>query len=460
MGLYTQPISFLNDRDGKPLARASLQFYVNRTRTPLVTYKDAARIRKNPETIASDEAGRWPPIWLPFQAGTTLKYTVECLDDQGGMVFTSDDQELPIQGAESGATLYAFPLVSTSQGGTATTITLAAANFKGLLSVAASAANVYIDIPNTGLAAGRNLTIRQIGFGSAVVIRAGVNILIDQTRAYPLRDKGESATIVWDGGGFVVADHNRLLGGIIPVTSRIDAAPASPLPGAVYLAKASTASFVKDYLYKADGAGGFIEYAPATGWIAVVGDEDVAAYAWTGTTWKSWIGSGGAADAVLHVQLQRATNTAGGIPVYGAWTRTDLNTVVKNEITGASLSGNQIILPSGSYDLVDASRSMGSTMGSGLRFHSPSSGKSIRGVNEYLQGNVTTVSATQIAVHVGGAPRATGVIDLTATDTFELQYFAQPPVGGSNNADLGFPLNTASLPEIYANVLIRKRNRS
>lgn len=55
-------------------------------------------------------------------------------------------------------------------------------------------------------------------------------------------------------------------------------------------------------------------------------------------------------DNLLHIRQERAVNTANGSSSVGANT-TPLNTVVTNEITGSSLSSNQITLPAGTYHI-------------------------------------------------------------------------------------------------------------
>ena len=54
------------------------------------------------------------------------------------------------------------------------------------------------------------------------------------------------------------------------------------------------------------------------------------------------------ASQLLHVQDQKSPTTNGGASVVGFQTR-NLNTILTNEITGASLSSNQITLPAGTY---------------------------------------------------------------------------------------------------------------
>ena len=61
------------------------------------------------------------------------------------------------------------------------------------------------------------------------------------------------------------------------------------------------------------------------------------------------------ASGVIHVQDQKPAGTSGGAFAAGAWQVRDLNAVVANSISGASLSGNRITLPAGKY-VVSASR--------------------------------------------------------------------------------------------------------
>ena len=68
-------------------------------------------------------------------------------------------------------------------------------------------------------------------------------------------------------------------------------------------------------------------------------------YAFTGTV--SGV-DGKFESQLLHVQDQKAPGTGGGGDVTGYQTR-DLNTVLTNQISGASLSSNQITLPSGTF---------------------------------------------------------------------------------------------------------------
>jgi len=52
---------------------------------------------------------------------------------------------------------------------------------------------------------------------------------------------------------------------------------------------------------------------------------------------------------LLHVRDEKASGTSGGGFTSGSFVTRTLNTSMTNEISGASLSSNQIILPSGTY---------------------------------------------------------------------------------------------------------------
>ncbi len=52
---------------------------------------------------------------------------------------------------------------------------------------------------------------------------------------------------------------------------------------------------------------------------------------------------------LLHIQDQKSTNVAGGGSTGGTWHARDLNTVLTNEIAGASLATDQITLAAGTY---------------------------------------------------------------------------------------------------------------
>ena len=58
----------------------------------------------------------------------------------------------------------------------------------------------------------------------------------------------------------------------------------------------------------------------------------------------SGVGQGKFESALLHVQDKKAQNSNGGQYATGSFQKHDVNTVVTNEITGASLASSQITL--------------------------------------------------------------------------------------------------------------------
>tara|TARA_Y100001951_G_C11146877_1_gene186902 strand:- start:125 stop:640 length:516 start_codon:yes stop_codon:yes gene_type:complete len=52
---------------------------------------------------------------------------------------------------------------------------------------------------------------------------------------------------------------------------------------------------------------------------------------------------------LLYIVDEKSSGTAGGSSTTGSWLTRDLNTVVTNEITGASLASDQITLAAGTY---------------------------------------------------------------------------------------------------------------
>jgi hypothetical protein len=87
-----------------------------------------------------------------------------------------------------------------------------------------------------------------------------------------------------------------------------------------------------------------------------------------GTQWQLSNGGGGAGggsfgNALIHVRDEKPSGTASGTFTAGAWRTRTLNTESTNEITGASLSSNQITLPAGDYFAI------GRCQGYSVNFH-------------------------------------------------------------------------------------------
>jgi hypothetical protein len=472
--MFTTPISHVVNRNGEPIARATLQFFSGETDAGLATYRDAARSAAHPEVVTADLAGRFPLVMLPYATASVTTYRVRCTDARGGVIYEAKGLPLP---NESVAATLALPLVPASDGGSASSITLTAASFRGLLSVNASSSDVPVVLPAPAtLTPGQSMTIRQRGAGAAVIVQShnGV-VLVGSTPGYPLRTTDEEITILATATGFQA--FGAPPGPVLIIQSSSDTPAPGAIPGAWYLATITTGPWIKDRLYRDNGIGGWIERQPHEGLLVLVSSEltggSPTPYCWSGSAWTPWaVRSGTTAAEVMTVQVQAASGTPGGIPVYGAWTRTDLTAALETAITGASLANGQITLPAGTYD-IEGWRSLTGVMAAAIRFHSPSSSKSVQGPSVHLQGEVETLSAdalgnltesttapgagdVQIATRVGGTLVCSGRIVLTTADTFELQYIAHAPTGGGYSIDLGAPLGTGAA-EVYGQVTIRKR---
>jgi len=156
----------------------------------------------------------------------------------------------------------------------------------------------------------------------------------------------------------------------------------------------------------------------------------------------SGVGQGAYESALLHIQDEKSSGTEGGTFSSGYQTRV-LNTVVTNEITGASLSSNQITLPSGTY-IVDAI--------------APAKVVNEHNVAWYnvTDSSYTLIGMSAFSVSGGGYAQTTstvfGKFTISAEKIFELRHYAQT----ARSTD-GFGNATAdSQAERYAEVKIWK----
>lgn len=143
----------------------------------------------------------------------------------------------------------------------------------------------------------------------------------------------------------------------------------------------------------------------------------------------------------LHVQDQKAANTAGGTFTSGSWQTRDLNTVVTNTITGASLASNQITLPAGIYD-VEASAPAYAVGQHKAKLMVSAGADLLIGTSEYIDASDPTMSRSLVR----------GRIVLAAETVLELRH--RCAVTAATNG-FGTPSNFAVI-EVYSDVLIRK----
>lgn len=148
---------------------------------------------------------------------------------------------------------------------------------------------------------------------------------------------------------------------------------------------------------------------------------------------------------LIHVQDQKANNTAGGGFTSGAWQTRDLNTFLANEAEGL-LSSNQLTLKPGTYEF-DASAQVFRVDGHKLRLQDVDNSITL-GIGETSQSG-STASSSGLG---GGVAQVRGRFTIGQETTIELQHRAQ-----STRASDGFGSpNNFSVVEVYADLKLWK----
>lgn len=144
---------------------------------------------------------------------------------------------------------------------------------------------------------------------------------------------------------------------------------------------------------------------------------------------------------IMIVEDQKTSGTDGGTCTSGSWMTRDLNTVTTTTISGASLSSNQITLPSGSY-FVQWSAPATNTNGHQTLFTStPTAVIVSTGTTEQSAG------ASLIQTRSTGS----AMFSLSGDQAFELRHRCE-----TTNASDGFGLGQGFTTEVYSRVEIWK----
>ena len=147
---------------------------------------------------------------------------------------------------------------------------------------------------------------------------------------------------------------------------------------------------------------------------------------------------------LLHVRDEKADNTDGGTFTSGSFQTRTLNTSVTNEISGASLSSNQITLPSGTY-FINAS--------AGANYVSRHKAK----LRNTTDSSDTLIGTTEFSGRDGLADYITrsfviGRFTIASQKTFELQHRCE-----TTNANTGYGEGSNfGVTEVYTDVQIWK----
>lgn len=164
---------------------------------------------------------------------------------------------------------------------------------------------------------------------------------------------------------------------------------------------------------------------------------------WAKLTSDNLTGTGNAFSLqLLQVQDQKPAGTSGGTFTSGAWQTRTLNTALTSEISGASLSANQITLPSGTYYI--EAYAVAYTVGwNKIRFRNITDG--------------TTAIVGSTSKSDGGAfsnieSRLAGRFTIAGSKVFELQHYCQNTIAGTG---FGFGSATGEI-DLYADARIWK----
>jgi hypothetical protein len=196
----------------------------------------------------------------------------------------------------------------------------------------------------------------------------------------------------------------------------------------------ATAIDAKGDLIAGTGADTFARLAVGTNGHTLVADSAEA----TGLKWAAPAG-GGSTNAVFT--NAKASGTDDGTFTSGAWRTRDLNTTDVNNISGASLSSNQITLPAGTYQ-VFASAPAFKVNNHQTRWYNITDSAVVQlGQNAYAgSGSIMTTHSI-----------VTAVFTIAASKVFELQHRC-----GSTVTTEGFGVNNNWGTEIYSMVCITK----
>jgi hypothetical protein len=174
--------------------------------------------------------------------------------------------------------------------------------------------------------------------------------------------------------------------------------------------------------------------------LTATGTQDATTFLRGDNTFAS--ASGKFESQLLHVRDEKSSGTGGGTLTSGAWRTRTLNTSLTNEISGASLSSNQITLPSGTY-FINAIANVGANSQS----------------HKAKLANITDTSDTVIGTSEFNEPGSgstksfvIGRFTIGAEKVFELQHRS----GNTTDAN-GFGVSSGfSVVEVYADVQIWK----
>jgi hypothetical protein len=145
---------------------------------------------------------------------------------------------------------------------------------------------------------------------------------------------------------------------------------------------------------------------------------------------------------LFHVRDEKSSNTAGGSCSATSDNQRDLNTILTNEITGASLSSNVITLPAGTFFISASSPTNRGGTNRAHLFNTADNSIELLGTSENTQTGDTTPTRSFI----------NGRFTISAQKTFRIRHYT---TAAKADNGLGIQAND-SRTEVYTDVLIWK----
>ena len=171
-------------------------------------------------------------------------------------------------------------------------------------------------------------------------------------------------------------------------------------------------------------------------------NADINASAAIDATKLSGVSAGKFESALLHVRDEKGVSSHGGTFTSGSFLTRTLNTSLTNEISGASLSSNQITLPSGTYYIKALAPAYG------VNRHTIR----LRNITDSTDTLLGTSMYAENAYSISNVAMVTGRFTISAQKTFEIQHRCE-----TTNTTYGFGVSKdMGETNIYTDVQIWK----
>ena len=148
----------------------------------------------------------------------------------------------------------------------------------------------------------------------------------------------------------------------------------------------------------------------------------------------------------LHVRHQESNNANNQAAVNSVWTPRTIDTVMENQIPGASLGSNQITLPAGTYRVTALSTHYVSNHFKTSLYDTTGSAHLVLSVNNYNYNQVTYI-LNMVTSHLQGS------FTLSQQSVLEYRYFMHV---GNTGSGLGFGSSNDGVDEVFTDIVIEQ----